>query len=104
VQVQLPTEGVFLAYDLMHAETLKEEDTVAHVALSHDADAGPLLAVLGSSGVLDFYSVHLASGTVTKRARMWDGVEAIETIALQNAALTGAALSLLQLSSATWTT
>lgn len=95
--MQLPTEGVQLAYELMHVEVLDNSDTVAHVALSHDAEAGPLLAMLTSTGRLGFYSVHLASGTVAKRSQVWDNVEAIVAIELQNAALTGAFLASLSL-------
>lgn len=90
VQVELPTEGVILAYDMMYAEPLAGGDTVAHVALSQDAEASPLLAVLTASGSLRFYAVHMPSNSVTKRAKTLEGVEAIVAIEVRDAHLTGA--------------
>ena len=74
----------------MYTEALSDGDTIAHVALSQDADASPLLAVLTSSGSLRFYAVHMPSNSVTKRAKALEGVEAIVAITLHDAHLTGA--------------
>jgi hypothetical protein len=94
LQVDLPSDKVQLAYDLMHAEE-PAASAIAHVGMTQDTSGSSMVAVLIASGNLLFYSVDESSGAVAKRAEEVDGVEGLVTISLCAQHLTGMCLLLL---------
>ena len=88
-QVDLPSDSVLLAYELLHVEAALSS-LVAHVTIAQDTDGSPLLSVLTESADLLLYSVDATMGTVTKRSSTVTGVEAAVTIDLCAEHVTGA--------------
>lgn len=89
VQVNLPADSVVLAYDLVYSGE-SSAGPVAHVTMAQDLDGSAVLAVLSVSGQLSFFAVNAATGTVTRKSNVTEGVEAAVSVELAAEHLTGA--------------